>query len=225
MYQIQSKLANNESLSLREAISLQEIMKNDQTLKKKKSKIYAEIAKYESLITDLENKKKRVEVVSAINRAAESDVQKFSKYYFILPFCFEDTGDEEPEEVSTDDAIPNYLGNISTVCNLDEIPHQDAKFASIYATLASSALTGLFFYYAWRDNYEARGLVPILSTFILSGEFLVCDMVLDAFYPTSTLAYYVSSGIRIAIPTIVGGFILAEKINSFAESRTGLRPR
>jgi hypothetical protein len=220
MHEIQRKLANNESLSVWDVVSLQEIIKNDRVLNEKKNNIETKITKYESIIKGLEDKKRKIEKMRAINEAARVDIEKYSQTYFI------DWVHDYSRKTLTDDAIKSYLQQeLELKVKLNDIPHKDAKFASWYATLASSALTGLFAYYAWH-NYE-RGVSNALSLSysILLLEFLLCDTVLDAFFPTSKLAYYLSSGIRIAIPTVAGGAVLFEKAKRFAEDRTGLRPK
>jgi hypothetical protein len=220
MYQIQNKLANNKSLSVWDVVSLQEIIKNDRVLNEKKNNIETEITKYESIIKGLEDKKGKIEGMRAINEAAEVDIEKYSQRYFI------DWVRDYSGETLTDDAIKSYLQQeLRLKVKLNDIPHKDAKFASWYATLASSALTGLFAYCAWRKYEDGGSSAFALSSLILIPEFLICDALLDPLLPTSKLAYYISSGIRIAVPTVVGGAVLFEKAKRFVEDRTGLRPR
>jgi hypothetical protein len=215
MHEIQNKLAGGGNLTVLDIVSLQNIIEKDRSISLK-----------EQSIKELEIQKNKLKKLRAINQAAEADIQKFSEHYYAWE-KLKGKGDWT-KDAGTDDAIRNYLQRQILpleVWNINEIPHQDAKFASIYATLASSALTSLFFYYTWRGDRYALPNAALFSIFTLGAEILLCDVALDAGFPTSKLAYYISSGIRIAVPTIVGGFILAEKINSFAESRTGLRPR
>jgi hypothetical protein len=220
MHEIQRKLANNESLSVWDVVSLQEIIKNDRVLNEKKNNIETGITKYESIVNGLEDKKRKIEGLRKINLAAAEDIRKFSEYY--------DTSGCWTKEAGTDDAIRDYLQQQNLkleVWDMGDIPHQDAKFASIYATLASSALTGLFAYCAWHKYERGVSHALTLSYLTLISEFFLCDGVLDALFPTSKLAYYISSGIKIAVPTVVGGAVLFEKAKRFAEDRTGLRPR
>jgi hypothetical protein len=181
MGKIQKKLANNRSISLQDAISLQEIIKNDRPL----------------------NEKRKIEGMRTINRAAAADIEKYSQWYHIYWVC------DYSEEALTDDAIKSYLQQeLELKVKLNDIPHKDAKFASLYATAASSILTGLFAYYATRDKVCA---VAIPSY----AEFWICDTFLDMWFPTSTLAYYLSSGIRVALPAVAGLYAL----NSLIEER------
>jgi hypothetical protein len=205
MGKIQSKLASNESLSLQDAISLQEIIKNDRILKEKKNNIETEITNYESIVKDLEDKKRKIEGMRAINEAAEVDIEKYSQRY-LIDWEYDYSGG-----TLTDDAIKSYLQQeLGLKVKLNDIPHKDAKFASLYATAASSILTGLFAYYATRD-----GRAVYLPGFVFIGELIVCDSFLDTAFPTSTLAYYLSSGIRAAVPAVAGFFAL----NSLIEGR------
>jgi hypothetical protein len=176
----------------------------------------------------LEDKKRKIEAIRTINEAAEADIQKFSGRYY-TGLILRDSGQEggwegwPTREATTDNAIRNYLGkNLRLeVCDINEIPHKDAKFASIYATAASSILTGLFVYYATRDDETLKALPPFVSyairdagpvkafpVYVFTGEFVFCDMILDGWFPTSKLAYYLSSGIRVAVPAIAGLFAL-----------------
>jgi hypothetical protein len=206
MRKIKSKLASNESLSLQDAISLQEIIKNDRILKEKKNNIETEITNYESIVKDLEDKKRKIEGMRAINEAAEVDIEKYSQWYFIN-WAYDYSG-----ETLTGGAIKSYLQQeLGLKVKLNDIPHKDAKFASLYATAASSILTGLFAYYATRDG----GALKDLPVFVFMGEVAFCDLFLDALFPTSTLAYYLSSGIRAAVPAVAGLYAL----NSLIEGR------
>jgi pterin-4a-carbinolamine dehydratase len=189
MHKIQSKLASNESLSLQDAISLQEIIKNDRLL----------------------NEKRKIEGMRAINKAAEADIQKFSKFYQTYAFLAEEGW--VSKQATTDDAIRDYLQQQKLtleVRDIGEIPHRDAKFASLYATAASSILTGLFAYYATRDKN-----VAVIPGIVFISEFMYCDFFLDSAFPTSTLVYYLSSGIRAAVPAVAGLYAL----NSLIEGR------
>jgi hypothetical protein len=151
-----------------------------------------------------------------INKAAEADIQKFSEYYYTFSLAI--FSKYWSKEAATDDAIRDYLEQQTltlNVCNIDEIPHQDAKFASLYATAASSFLTGLFAYLALRDEGYTLDSVTCLSFRIFAVEFVICDILLDDFFPTSTPAYYLSSGIRATIPAVAGLYAL----NSLIEER------
>jgi hypothetical protein len=177
MGKIQKKLANNRSISLQDAISLQEIIKNDRPL----------------------NEKKKIEGMRTINEAAEVDIEKYSQRYFI-DWAYDYSGG-----TLTDDAIKSYLQQeLGLKVKLNDIPHKDAKFASLYATAASSILTGLLVYYAWHKEKDALEMASTLSCLIFMGEFAVCDVILDAGFSTSKVAYYLSSGIRVAVPAVVG---------------------
>jgi hypothetical protein len=81
--------------------------------------------------------------------------------------------------------------------------------------VASSILTGLLAYYVWREDEDALTLAFLTSSSTFVGEFLICDTILDLFFPTSKLAYYLSSGIRVALPAVAGFFAL----NSLIEER------
>jgi hypothetical protein len=205
--EISTRLANNESLTVNDLVSLNKILSD---------------------ISPQQITEEKINGIKEINTASRKDIEYLSRLYNIPAGKFYPA---DLEEIKTDDVIMRYTGcDPLMFSRLDKVPHNDKPFDDIEASIVSTGLTGLFFYLGRRNKsyaYQDAHFVALVTGFC---ELVLLDALLeDLLLPYGRNGYLVASAVRVLPPALLGGYYggrsLLEGVKNFKDERTGLRPR